>query len=83
MTDDPNDSNRRISGEDYRSTTDRRGPYSRNPSNTGVIGAIFGALAMVMVVFVVWQSYEGNDTIMNTSTTTNPAGITATPTIQP
>jgi hypothetical protein len=83
MTYDPNDGNRRIADEDYRSTTDRRGAYSRNPSNTGVIGAIIGVLAVVAAVFFVWQSYEGTDTAMNTSTTTNPSGIRAAPTTQP
>ena len=77
MTYDPNDGTRRVADEDYRSTTGP-GAYSRAPSNTGVIGAIIGVLAVVAIVFFVWRGYENSDTNMNTSSTTNRGAATST-----
>jgi hypothetical protein len=60
MTYESNDANRRVTDEDYRSTTGA-GAYTTRPSNTGVIGAIIGVLAVVAIIFFVWRGYEGTN----------------------
>ncbi len=84
MTYEPNDLNRRPVDEDYRSTADRPGTYTRNPSNTGVIGAIVGVLAVVAIVFFVWRGYDNADTHTGAAnTSTSSTASTAAPSPRP
>jgi zona occludens toxin (predicted ATPase) len=74
MTYETNDTNRRVTDEDYRSTTGA-GAYTTRPRNTGVIGAIIGVLAVVAIIFFVWRGYESPSTTTGTS---SPAATSTT-----
>ena len=62
MTHESANSKARTADQDYRATSPSRPLAEQRPSNTGVIGAIVGVLAVVAVVFFVWRGYEGDTT---------------------
>ncbi len=76
MTHDPNDPTLRAADKDYRTTSSDYGsrPIARSASNTGVIGAIVGVLAIIAIVFFVWR---GSDDTTGNMTTSSSPGMSA------